>query len=198
MLHPLIRFFFTDTQTHWAKTYIQTLKTQCNVFGYQDEDGNDLNIFKPDFKISRYELITIVVRCKYGLNVSVATSSPFPDVKLDHWAVATVKKAYDEKIITGYPDGTFKGDKTANRAEALAIMIRAFATPVQIEAAPVSAACTDIDQNLWYANIFNFAIDDKIIEGTKDKNGQLTGKCLPNSDITRAESAKVIIEASNK
>lgn len=40
---------------------------------------------------------------------------PFKDVSSDHWAARAVKQMADEGVLKGYPDLTFKGDKTVTR-----------------------------------------------------------------------------------
>lgn len=41
----------------------------------------------------------------------------FKDMPEDHWAMESVNKMNDLGIISGYPDGTFKGTKNINRYE---------------------------------------------------------------------------------
>ena len=49
----------------------------------------------------------------------------FPDVPKDHWAYQYVKTLADKGYITGYPDGTFKGDRAMTRYEYAAVIYRA-------------------------------------------------------------------------
>lgn len=49
---------------------------------------------------------------------------PFQDVPKTHWAYSLVKQAKEQKIISGYPDGTFKPDQPITRAEALALVMK--------------------------------------------------------------------------
>jgi N-acetylmuramoyl-L-alanine amidase len=41
----------------------------------------------------------------------------FPDVLSDHWAAEAVERMAEAGIISGYPDGTFQGDKPVTRYE---------------------------------------------------------------------------------
>ena len=53
-----------------------------------------------------------------------AAGSPFKDVKMDHWAYSSIEWAYNEGIIKGYPDGTFKPDATLTEAQFVALLVR--------------------------------------------------------------------------
>jgi hypothetical protein len=46
-----------------------------------------------------------------------AFANPFTDVPAKHWAYDAVNKLAQAGVITGYSDGTFKGDKTVSRYE---------------------------------------------------------------------------------
>ena len=46
----------------------------------------------------------------------------FTDLDSEHWAYESIIKCVEEKILTGYPDGTFAPDKDLTRAE-LAVLI---------------------------------------------------------------------------
>ncbi|MCF6094527.1 S-layer homology domain-containing protein [Microaerobacter geothermalis] len=56
---------------------------------------------------------------------SIASAITFKDLN-NHWARATVEWATENTITEGYPDKTFKPDKTVSEAEFLAMLIRAF------------------------------------------------------------------------
>ena len=47
----------------------------------------------------------------------VAAADPTQDVPFDHWAYDAVRKLVEAKVIIGYPDGTFKGDRAMTRYE---------------------------------------------------------------------------------
>ena len=53
-----------------------------------------------------------------------ATGSPFKDVKMDHWAYASIVWAYNEGIIKGYPNGTFAPDATLTEAQFVTLLVR--------------------------------------------------------------------------
>ncbi|ADL13660.1 S-layer homology domain-containing protein [Acetohalobium arabaticum] len=51
-------------------------------------------------------------------------ASPFTDVPADHWAYDAIKEVSEAGIVTGYEDGTFKGDEKLTRYEMAVIAAR--------------------------------------------------------------------------
>ncbi|WP_248928952.1 S-layer homology domain-containing protein [Paenibacillus hamazuiensis] len=49
----------------------------------------------------------------------------FPDLK-GHWAENTIEWAVEKKMVSGYPDGTFKPNQNVSEAEFLAMLIRSY------------------------------------------------------------------------
>ncbi len=56
-----------------------------------------------------------------------AAANPFVDVPANHWAYGSVAKLAQAGIITGYGDGTFRGDRTMTRYEMATIVAKAMA-----------------------------------------------------------------------
>jgi len=109
---------FSDTQGHWAEGYIQALSEKGYINGYPDGS------FKPDDQIKRAEIAAIIMRVKL---LPPMTGKPsFSDVDSTHWAFSAIEAAYSGKIVSGYPDGIFKPESPSTRAEACAIIARAF------------------------------------------------------------------------
>lgn len=52
-------------------------------------------------------------------------ANPFTDVPANHWAYEAVNKLVAAGIISGYPDGTYKGNKTLTRYEIAVVVSRA-------------------------------------------------------------------------
>nr|WP_307984887.1 S-layer homology domain-containing protein [uncultured Veillonella sp.] len=56
---------------------------------------------------------------------SAGTEANFSDLPQNHWAYSYVKSLADKGLLTGYPDGEFKGDRTLTRYEFAAALYRA-------------------------------------------------------------------------
>jgi len=59
-----------------------------------------------------------------GLFAIPAMAGPFTDVPTDHWAYEAIDKLQSEGFVEGYPDGTFKGDRTFTRYEMAMVVAR--------------------------------------------------------------------------
>ena len=59
--------------------------------------------------------------------VPANAEAPFPDVPAESWAYGAIKQLVDDGLITGYPDGTFKGDRPLTRYEASYLLSKAIA-----------------------------------------------------------------------
>ncbi|MEO1637237.1 MAG: DUF3747 domain-containing protein, partial [Cyanobacteria bacterium J06631_9] len=88
------------------------------------------NTFRPRATLTREQLVSIAVEGLKvdGLNVSVPDSvsaNPYPDVPASRWSAAKIKFAQNARLISGYPDGTFKPTQPVTRAELIAVMSKA-------------------------------------------------------------------------
>ena len=62
-----------------------------------------------------------------GVTATAFAANPFSDVPAGHWAYAAVAKLAAAGIVDGYPDGTYKGDRTMTRYEMAQIVAKALA-----------------------------------------------------------------------
>ncbi|WP_156187589.1 NEAT domain-containing protein, partial [Peribacillus loiseleuriae] len=109
---------FNDTKNHWASDYIATAEAKGIVSGYSKTK------FGPNDVITREQMALMVVRAA-ELQSNDSTLS-FKDAKeISSWAQSAVKTAVHEKIITGYPNNTFKPKGNATRAEAVVVIVKA-------------------------------------------------------------------------
>ncbi len=104
---------FTDVPVnHSAKVAIDYVSSKGYMRGYPDGS------FKPNNTITRAE-ICVVLSMVYGLqsNSSQAATNAFSDVKPNDWFYSYVAMAYNNAMLYGYPDGSFKPANTTTRAE---------------------------------------------------------------------------------
>jgi hypothetical protein len=109
--------------------------------------------------------------------------SSFKDVPESYWAQKPVRELASAGVITGYPDGSFRPEKTLSRAElgTLLVKARGIQLPV-LRAAPFY----DVPKAHWAALYIQAAVDLGLIQGYP--NGQFK----PNASVTRAEAITVI------
>lgn len=162
---------FIDTVGHPHESEILFLSERAIVEGY------GYGIFRPDAPINRAEFLKILMTAAYGKEEVVGDqSSCFRDfVGTQQWYWIHACLAKQRRIIEGYPDGTFRGDKTVNLAEALKIAIHAWSVPVpQIDVSP----------DLWYLPYFAVASQRGLFEYFPKNAGHL---------MTRSEMAYLIV-----
>ena len=107
---------FSDLQGHWAEKYVNPLVEKGLIKGYPD------GTFAPDQPIKRCEIAAIMAR---ALTLPPLIGKPtFSDIDTTHWAFGFVEAAASKGLIKGYPDGTFRPENSATRAEACAIVAR--------------------------------------------------------------------------
>jgi hypothetical protein len=176
---------FFDIKGHWGESYINTLRDNCGLNGYEDETGKPTGQFGPDTVITRAELAKVLLQCKFGKNVELDEKSEyFPDVKPETWYVGFINKAKQLGWIKGYEDGTFRPDNSVNRAEALKMILLSTIDEALIEDSEIPF--NDIGKNSWYRKFVAHAYKKNVINGYPD------GTFGPEKFMTRAEVSKVV------
>ncbi|MFC1656002.1 S-layer homology domain-containing protein [Patescibacteria group bacterium] len=162
---------FKDTETHWAKLYIEDLADKGIVEGY--EDGS----FLPDAKVKRAEAIKMIMNNQE----KECDASLFPDLDSGHWFCGVVTKAYFVGAVEG-DNGKLYPDKEMSRAEAVKVLLSVQGiTPPEVNTDPF----TDVSKTQWYAGYVYKASVLGYIEGED-------GAFDPDRPISRAELAKIV------
>ncbi len=105
-----------------------------------------------------------------------------------HWAETAIKQAVGSGMVTGYPDGTFKPNRTVTRAEFTVMLINTLKP--QGSGAAASSVFTDgAEIGEWAKNAVAQAVQAGFIKGYVD------GTFRPNEAITRAEMAMIVANA---
>jgi len=112
---------------------------------------------------------------------------PFSDVSKNNPYFEMVHEMRDQKVISGYPDGTFKPKEKINRKQAAALVNRI----VKLPARKKFVAFKDVSAKNPYFNDIQKVQQAGIFEP------DAKGNFYPNKQITRAEMAKVLTIAFN-
>lgn len=70
-----------------------------------------------------------------GVSAAAGAANPFSDVKSTDWSYQAVEKLAQEGVVTGYPDGTFQGEKPITRYEMAKITAGLMAREKELSAA---------------------------------------------------------------
>ncbi|MGE5390614.1 MAG: S-layer homology domain-containing protein [Deltaproteobacteria bacterium] len=172
---------FTDTKSHWAKDFIETVTNAGYVSGYPNGS------FKPDKNVTRAEFTSSLMR-SLGYEPSTGTNY-FSDMD-SHWAKGYVNKAVALGIID--PDvygSNFGPDEGLVRSEACAMTVQALG--LKPDYSPTDFKDNDAIQGAKLGGYVKAACDLKLLVGYSD------GTFKPLKTITRAEMCKVIINFMN-
>lgn len=167
----------------------ELLHQVCSIDGYKITMGKAFALFMPFARMTRGELITILMQCKYG-KLSTVKSYAFPDIHGDE-AAPYIMKAYEDGVVIGYIDGLFRSTKDVTLAEALKMIQLTLNKKEEIEAAPVSNECKDVDQTEWYAKYFNF----DAFTGVINVRANVNGDCGPQDPLGRQSTASWVVKA---
>jgi uncharacterized protein YkwD/predicted DNA-binding antitoxin AbrB/MazE fold protein len=127
---PILAFAYSDVPDSYAyKTAIDSISGKGIVSGYAD------GTFKPAAKINRAEFTKIVVGAALSYNPAQDPSDydiysnqglTFSDMESKAWYIPYLRKAVENNVISGYPDGTFKPAQSINLVEASKILVNSF------------------------------------------------------------------------
>lgn len=142
----------TTSSNYNAIEYLHTLGV---IEGYTDQTYRPLN------KVNRAEFLKIVLEGS-DIETNISNPTPFPDVDNSAWYAPYVRKAYSEKWVEGYTDGTFKPENPINRVEALKIVgiVQEWKLPESITKVPYK----DTARLAWYTPYVSFSKDHNLLE----------------------------------
>ncbi|MBU0577393.1 S-layer homology domain-containing protein [Patescibacteria group bacterium] len=175
---------FTDIQNHRFANAISELADIGVLQGY--DDGS----FKPENLVSRAETLKIILTSKNyldeekGLGKEIDFSEykkdtpSFWDIKKDDWFNEYVHYGYENEIIEGYYNNSFRPHSTVNLAEALKMIIGVY-----------EITLWDGETNPWYKIYMDKGYELGLIpRGLED----------PGHTLTRAELAHIINSVYNQ
>ncbi len=169
--------------SYWAASDINRLTEQCVLEGYPD------GMFKPNRKVSRAELATMVVK---GYNLDATSNCEtltFRDVPASHWAHNYISKAASENMVAGKTSTMFAPNENVTRSEALTIMAKGINCPMDAaKADQILSQYKDGSKVPCWAR----ECVAKAIENGALKNERNQDYIRPNDKATRAETSAML------
>ena len=98
-----------------------------------------------------------------------------------HWAEETIKEWFDNDMLKGYEDGSFKPDNQITRAEFMTVVNNSFEFTDKAD-----LDFSDIDSDDWYYEEVQKAVKAGYVIGFEDNTAR------PEKKITRQEAAVII------
>lgn len=142
----------------------------------------------------RKTLISLAVLFSLTLLTSNAQAADtFRDVDPSHLFFEAIEYTQSQRIVSGYPDGTFQPERTINRAEFTKMIIGAqFAASTIGECLQkATLPFSDVPGGAWFSPSVCTAFKRGIISGYND------GTFRPDRSINVAEAAKIVVGAFN-
>ena len=105
----------------------------------------------------------------------------FRDVTSAHWAFASVERAAEMGLVTGYSNGTFRPDTAVTRAQFVLMLWRMCGKPAAAKAASFADASAD-----WYQDALSWAVEKGYVNGLSDT------RFGPDAPITRQQAMAIL------
>ncbi len=145
----------------------------------------DKKFYSPSFTIVGKE----TANSNDGSETVAVEGGIFTDVNEDSEHYMAIKYLYDEKIIAGYPDGSFKPDKKVSRVEALKFITEALLSSDKKVLNPQDSPFSDTELGVWYSAYVATADVNGLVNGYPDKTFR------PAQDVNLAEFTKIALNA---
>jgi hypothetical protein len=155
------------------------------IMGYGD---GSVRVDRP---ITREEAAAMLYRVYGGAEPAEAVSySSYTDVDIDRWSAPHIEAARREKLMEGYPDGSFRPAGGMSRGEFAALLCRlaGLETPA---GRPEDFPLTDVALN-WSAPYIYAAFEAGFIQGYEDSSFR------GERAVTRAEAAAMLNAALSR
>ena len=171
---------FIDMKGYWAENIVAEMALRGIVNGYPDGS------YRPKTQITRAEFVALLYRALLWPKTENHVS--FKDT-IPAWAVDAVSAAVDKKVVSGYPDKTFKPSNGITRSEMAVIIDRILSlSEVTKQQKPVFSDTASIPS--WALDQVNRVAAAGILLGDKDK-------FRPADSATRAEVAVAVSRVLN-
>jgi YVTN family beta-propeller protein len=169
-----------SVENHWAKDTVNDMASRLIIFNAET--------FEPNKAITRADFAEYIVR---GLGLYREGSNyenRFADVSSENERTMAILIASKYGIVSGYSDGTFKGDKQITREEAMVMYQRAMKiTKLTGKDTNRITTYTDSTQvSKWAVPYVTEVLAAHVFNGTSDTN------ISPKSKLTYAEAAQAV------
>lgn len=170
-------------EDHKSVKNIEFLTKRGIIEGFPD------NTFRPDAAVTRAEASRIIIGASAALEINYPANNKrpmikFTDIRDDRWYSKPIAGMYENRIINGFPDKSFRPNETVTRAQLAKMISDAF----QMENAGTQLKFTDVKAGGWYEQ----AVQNLVAAGVITNTGT---QFKPNHPMSRAEVTDYVAEA---
>jgi hypothetical protein len=123
---------------YWAQPFIQGLAEKKIVAGYPD------GTFRPERAVNRDEFAAMIDKAFNRPPVrEISSGAAYKDVPEGYWAAPAIEDAYEQGLMTGYPNGVFRPNQNVSKVDAIAALskvVNPTSTTAQTTSSPVATA----------------------------------------------------------
>lgn len=125
--------------------------------------------------------------CVIAISTTRAWADTFNDLPSSHWAYEAVEYLYDQGVVVGYPDGSYKADNNVTRAEFSSMVVSALR--LREKAIEGTKDYKDVPDGYWAYNDIQLASFFDLVVGTPD------GFFFPYNNVSRVEVISVVLNS---
>lgn len=163
----------------WYTPHMIYLSKRSIITGFPDQT------LRPYESVTRAQAVTMLGRA-LGFEVE-KTETVFEDVDPDSFAAGFIQQAYEQKIVTGFPDDTFRPNQPVTRAEMAILIERAYQFNDEVE-----NIFKDVTEDMQAYKAINRVAVNKISIGFDD------GTFRPQDHMNRLQFAVFIARAEQE
>lgn len=179
--------YFKDVKKDdWFYAYVETAKEYLT--GYKI---NGYDYYKPNDYALREDIAVALVKLK-GYDTKSADQAMLKTMFSDYESISEAARPYvatavERGLVSGYEDRTFRGQDSINRAEAAAMLWRAYQYGSDNKTADISDSAPKLNE-------------DKYVSGKTDENENKTddGDKITKSDDKKSENTKTDTKTDTK
>lgn len=177
------------TEPSWAYYAVQSCADASVVGGYPDGS------YQPQLVVDRAQMAVYIARALAGGEGSVPLyegEPTFPDVDGEHWAFKYVEFVVEQRVVGGYPDGTYRPGNQVDRGQMAVYMARALVAPAGEAGVPEASGgqtFPDVAVDFWAFDHVSLCVEEGVVTGYGD------GLYRPATLVTRDQMAVYVARA---
>jgi len=179
-----------DINGEILKEEVEKVEINGNEPATLKADIKEKAIFSLTLFIQKFGKFPVSIKCfdKDGkllkeYKIRILRIASFSAVPPEYWAKEPIEALASLGIIGGFPDGTFRPDKTIDRAELATLLVRA----TGVEVPPVKdKVFKDVGSGHWAAKYIKVGVERGIVLGYRDQTFR------PTNSLNRAEGLMMI------
>ena len=184
---PVLAASIADVSAnYWASKEINSVVTD-NIMTL-----SDTNRFNPEGNMSRVEFVNALLKVLSNENLNVSISNKFSDVQKTNPNYDNILRSQQLGLVYGYPDGTFKPERTVLRAEAQSV-ISHITKDMNADKSILNQFKDASAIPAWATNVYAKTINYGIYVNYPDSR-----ELRPNDNLSRAEAAVLLARLRDK